>query len=93
MNTRGTELTLDTLSRPGRIPGQTYVTRGRYRHDQKHRSGKRLCHRPPFCKMMCALFPRLPKKPVYGINDWYFAYGNNSGGHDRGDYPDDGETW
>ncbi|MFI5195369.1 MAG: hypothetical protein ACHQD7_14980, partial [Chitinophagales bacterium] len=20
----------------------------------------------------------LPKKPVYGINDWYFAYGNNS---------------
>jgi alpha-galactosidase len=22
--------------------------------------------------------PRLPKQPVYGINDWYFAYGNNS---------------
>jgi alpha-galactosidase len=22
--------------------------------------------------------PRLPAKPVYGINDWYFAYGNNS---------------
>ena len=21
---------------------------------------------------------RLPAKPVYGINDWYFAYGNNS---------------
>ncbi len=30
-----------------------------------------------FCKMMCDQ-PRLPKKPVYGINDWYFAYGNNS---------------
>lgn len=30
-----------------------------------------------FCKMMCEN-PRLPKKPVYGINDWYFAYGNNS---------------
>lgn len=30
-----------------------------------------------FCKMMCDN-PRLPKKPVYGINDWYFAYGNNS---------------
>lgn len=30
-----------------------------------------------FCKMMCDE-PMLPKKPVYGINDWYFAYGNNS---------------
>jgi alpha-galactosidase len=30
-----------------------------------------------FCKMMCEK-PRLPKKPVYGINDWYFAYGNSS---------------
>jgi alpha-galactosidase len=30
-----------------------------------------------FCGMMCPL-TRLPAKPVYGINDWYFAYGNNS---------------
>jgi alpha-galactosidase len=30
-----------------------------------------------FCKMMCD-HPVLPEKPVYGINDWYFAYGNNS---------------
>lgn len=30
-----------------------------------------------FCKMMCEK-PRLPQKPVYGINDWYFAYGNSS---------------
>ena len=30
-----------------------------------------------FCKMMCDK-PRLPEKPVYGINDWYFAYGNSS---------------
>ena len=30
-----------------------------------------------FCKMMCDK-PVLPKQPVYGINDWYFAYGNNS---------------
>jgi alpha-galactosidase len=29
------------------------------------------------CKIMCN-HPRLPEKPVYGINDWYFAYGNNS---------------
>ncbi|MEO8413482.1 MAG: hypothetical protein ABI472_07465 [Ginsengibacter sp.] len=30
-----------------------------------------------FCAMMCDK-PRLTEKPVYGINDWYFAYGNNS---------------
>lgn len=30
-----------------------------------------------FCKLMCPK-PVLPKAPVYGINDWYFAYGNNS---------------
>jgi len=30
-----------------------------------------------FCKMMCES-PRLSKRPVYGINDWYFTYGNNS---------------
>ncbi|MBL4678488.1 MAG: hypothetical protein JKY70_20145 [Mucilaginibacter sp.] len=30
-----------------------------------------------FCKLMCEQ-PRLPKQPIYGINDWYFAYGNNS---------------
>ncbi len=30
-----------------------------------------------FCHMMCPK-QRLPTQPVYGINDWYFAYGNNS---------------
>jgi len=30
-----------------------------------------------FCHLMCEN-PRLPAQPVYGINDWYFAYGNNS---------------
>ncbi len=30
-----------------------------------------------FCKMMCRS-PRKVSQPVYGINDWYFAYGNNS---------------
>lgn len=29
------------------------------------------------CRLMCDK-PLLPKKPVYGINDWYFAYGNSS---------------
>jgi alpha-galactosidase len=27
--------------------------------------------------MMCAT-AHMPKQPVYGINDWYFSYGNNS---------------
>lgn len=30
-----------------------------------------------FCKMMCDR-PRLPKERIYGTNDWYYAYGNNS---------------
>ena len=30
-----------------------------------------------FCKQMCYK-PRTIAQPVYGINDWYFAYGNNS---------------
>ncbi len=30
-----------------------------------------------FMHMMCAK-SRMPKQPVYGINDWYFTYGNNS---------------
>ena len=32
-----------------------------------------------FCKLMCTN-PRLPKRPVYGFNDWYCAYG-----HDKAD--------
>lgn len=30
-----------------------------------------------FCRALCPS-PRLPKFPVYGGNDWYYAYGNNS---------------
>lgn len=30
-----------------------------------------------FCRQMCAS-PRLPAEPVYGSNDWYYAYGKNS---------------
>ncbi|MBR5548787.1 MAG: hypothetical protein IKU71_03555 [Kiritimatiellae bacterium] len=30
-----------------------------------------------FCRKMCPN-PRLPKEPVYGYNDWYCAYGNNT---------------
>ena len=30
-----------------------------------------------FCRQMCHN-PRLPRQPVYGSNDWYWAYGKNS---------------
>jgi len=30
-----------------------------------------------FCKIMCPN-PKLPKMPVYGSNNWYYAYGNSS---------------
>lgn len=30
-----------------------------------------------FCKVMCEK-PRLPASPIYGSNDWYYAYGKNS---------------
>jgi alpha-galactosidase len=30
-----------------------------------------------FCRLLCEK-PLVPAQPVYGINDWYFAYGNNS---------------
>lgn len=30
-----------------------------------------------FCAMMCEA-PRVVKQPIYGSNDWYYAYGKNS---------------
>jgi len=30
-----------------------------------------------FCHQMCSR-PRLPREPVYGFNDWYCAYGNDT---------------
>lgn len=30
-----------------------------------------------FCRTMCPQ-PNLPSEPIYGGNDWYYAYGNNS---------------
>ncbi len=37
-----------------------------------------------FCRAMCT-DPRLPAAPVYGHNDWYYAYGNNSAATMRAD--------
>ena len=30
-----------------------------------------------FCKLMCAA-PRLPTGPIFGVNDWNYAYGKNT---------------
>jgi alpha-galactosidase len=30
-----------------------------------------------FCRLLCPN-PRLPKTPIYGSNDWYYAYGKSS---------------
>src|SRR2546423_2101236 len=30
-----------------------------------------------FCRMLCDK-PRLPSSPIFGSNDWYYAYGKNS---------------
>lgn len=30
-----------------------------------------------FCRAMCEI-PRLPAAPIFGSNDWYYAYGKNS---------------
>ena len=37
-----------------------------------------------FCRQMCTN-PRLPSQPVYGSNDWYYAYGKNSADTVRAD--------
>ncbi len=37
-----------------------------------------------FCRQMCP-DPRLPAAPVYGHNDWYYAYGDNSAATMRAD--------
>ena len=37
-----------------------------------------------FCRRMCPS-PRLPPQPIYGSNDWYWAYGKNSADTARAD--------
>jgi alpha-galactosidase len=46
------------------------VTKGR-EGENVYATGRR------FCGLLCA-HPRLARQPVYGINDWYYAYGNNN---------------
>jgi alpha-galactosidase len=71
-------LTMDTRSGGvGVLPGDRslhaadiVVLKGR-EGDSVFMTGRR------FCGLMCET-PRLPRRPVYGINDWYYAYGNNN---------------
>jgi alpha-galactosidase len=45
------------------------------REGQKNESAHAALH--TFCRQMCAA-PRLASQPIYGSNDWYYAYGKNS---------------
>lgn len=72
------ELTMDTLSGGnGVLPGNRTIKAAEIITSRSNPGENPFyfCHR--FCGMMCEK-PRLPKQPVYGINDWYFAYGNNN---------------
>jgi hypothetical protein len=47
-------------------------------------NGKPVSFIPRLCKKMCPS-PRLPGSPVFGCNDWYYAYGNTSADQTRRD--------
>ncbi len=78
LKTNAIQLTLDTCSGGAGVqlgtrtlPAATIITTKSIGAETAFETGKR------FCKMMCPK-PKLARQPVYGINDWYFAYGNNS---------------
>lgn len=74
----GVTLTLDTrsggagvqLGARALLAAEIAVRRGR-----GHEDAQLAAHQ--FCKQLCCA-PRLPKQPVYGVNDWYYAYGHNT---------------
>ncbi len=45
--------------------------------EQKKTAGNVFLACEDFCKIMCPN-PIFPKEPVYGSNNWYYAYGNSS---------------
>ncbi len=49
----------------------TVVTRMGRRGESIWRAGQE------FCRLMCPA-PRLPKEPLFGVNDWNYAYGKNT---------------
>lgn len=72
------ELTMDTRSGShGVLLGNRLLEMAKVVTCQSAKDERPFLTMHRFCKVMCPN-PRLPKQPVYGINDWYFAYGNNS---------------
>lgn len=49
----------------------TVVTRSGHEHESPFTATQK------FCRIMCDT-PRMPSQPVYGGNNWYYAYGNSS---------------
>lgn len=60
--------------RPGSrsIAAATVIARAGRRGEDEHAAAH------AFCRMLCPR-PRLPAKPVLGVNDWYYAYGTQDG--------------
>jgi len=78
LNNDSLELTLDTHSGGNGVLLGTRVLHAADIITTQGKPGENPFHTDHrFCGMMCEK-PRLPKQPVYGINDWYFAYGNNN---------------
>jgi alpha-galactosidase len=74
----GLELTMDTQSGGmGVLPGQRTLFAGAIVTYLSKDGASPYATATRFCGIMCAK-PRLPKQPVYGVNDWYAFYGNNS---------------
>jgi alpha-galactosidase len=66
--------------RPGRrsIAAATVVVRPGRRGEDEHAAAH------AFCRLLCPA-PRLPSAPVFGLNDWYYAYGTQDGAGVRRD--------
>lgn len=78
VKTSGLELVLDSRSggngvdlKGRKLQAATIVTVKGKQYESPFHTTRR------FTTIMCD-HPRLPKEPVYGINDWYYTYGDNS---------------
>lgn len=77
MNSRGVTLLLDVRNGgDGVIPAEPLLCAEVVEREGKA-SETAFAACSAFCGMMCDK-PVLPKRPVYGLNNWYYAYGNIS---------------
>jgi alpha-galactosidase len=60
-----------TEPRSRELQACTVVTRMGQKGEPLWRAGRE------FCKLMCPT-PRLPTRPIFGVNDWNYAYGKNT---------------